>query len=176
MPFWVVFRIVPPLPSVVPVPVTVKNPAVPPPLISIPTAPPLAATLWKVTPLAPIVELLILTAVPVVVAMELPVPVTLTPATPLTTLKPVAVVVSISSPPPEKVMVALSLLSRLMPTSAPVLIVLVVPEKVKTLEPKLFEIKIPLPVSAMFPLKVAPPPVVLEMLIESADALVIEPP
>src|SRR5207244_2741895 len=83
--------------------------------------PPFEEILWKVSPLAPMVVLVTLRAEPVVESIVLLEPVTLTATAPLMALKPVPEVVSIFSPPFEKVIVALSLLSSVTAVLVPVL-------------------------------------------------------
>ncbi len=77
MPWSFRFCKVPPLPSVMPLPVTVKSP-LPVLLRVMPVSAPLELTLWRVMPLAPMVVLMRLTAVPDVELTEFVVPVTLT--------------------------------------------------------------------------------------------------
>ena len=151
------FWIVPPEPAVVPVPVTVR--------------PPLDAggvehdavgrrrwreMLWNVRPLAPIVVLATLSAVPVPVSIVLPAPVTVTVPPPVA-LKPAPLVVSMSSPPPVKLIVWPVLVVSVTAVLAPVLSVLVVPLKV-VVPAVLPETLMPVPpVPVMLPEKVVSP-------------------
>src|SRR5436190_5276594 len=82
-----VFWIVPPLPAVVPVPVTVRPPLEPVVSRTMPLVAPLALMSWNVRPLAPIEVLVTLSAVPVVVTMLLAALAALT-VPPLLALKP----------------------------------------------------------------------------------------
>ena len=99
--------------QVPPLPVTVKPPAVPVLLSTMPVAAPLAEMLWNVRPLAPIVVLTTFSAVPVplVIVFGLAPVVTLTVPPPVA-LKPAPEVVSMSSPPLVKLIVAPVLLDE----------------------------------------------------------------
>ena len=100
-----------------PLPVTVSPAAAPVLLSTIPFAPPFAEMLRNVSPLAPIVVWVTLTAVPVVVAIVFAAPVTLT-VPPLVAAGPGPVAVKPALPPvesvrpPVKLMVAPVLLVR----------------------------------------------------------------
>src|SRR5262245_33219326 len=120
--------IVPPLPAVVPVPVTINPPLEPVVLSTMPLVAPLAEMSWNVTLLAPMLVLAMLRAVPVVEVMLLLEPMTLTVPPPVAE-KPVPLVLSISSPPLLKLMVAPVLLESETAVDAPVFSVLVPPEK-----------------------------------------------
>ncbi len=137
-----------------------------------PLAAPLALMSWKVTSLAPIAVLLIFSAVPVVVAMWLPDPVTLTvpppvatkpaplPVTSMVMLAPVKLKVAALVPPmltpvptvvstltvPEKVTVVPPVWSvMLMAVEEPLLKLSAEPEKVKLLELSSRTMEAPLP-------------------------------
>ncbi|MBK7473434.1 MAG: hypothetical protein IPI73_25140 [Betaproteobacteria bacterium] len=116
----VVFWMVPPVPAVVPVPVTVNAPLEPVVLRMIPLAPPLAEMLRKVSPLAPMVVLATFSAVPVVVASVLTMLVLFWVA--LTVPPPVAVKAGLAPVlrfmPPVKLMVPPVLLVSEMPPVA----------------------------------------------------------
>ena len=88
--------------------------------IRMPFAAPLVETVANVTPPAPTVTPLRLSAVPVVVVMLLPEPVTLIVPPPVAS-KPMPLVVSMSSPPPVKLIVAPVLVSRSRRCLSPVL-------------------------------------------------------
>ena len=125
-----------------------------------PLVAPLEATRWSVTSLLPMSVLVTSRAMPVVVSMVLPLPVTV--RVPLVSARsPRPLVASRSRPPPEKFSVWPSLLVMATASPAPVLIVLVAPLNVVE-PPVLPESVIPPPaslVSLMLPPKVTAPPV-----------------
>src|SRR5262245_36467446 len=112
-----------------PLPVTVSPPVAPVVFNTIPFAAPLAEMLWKINPLTPIVVLVTFSAVPVVVVIVLPVPVT-TRVPVVVAVDPPPLVVSISSPPPMKLMVVPVLLVRLTAVDVPPFSTLLAPENV----------------------------------------------
>ena len=116
-PRLVMFWMVPPVPAG-PVPVTVRPALAPVPLRTMPFGAPLAEMLWNVIPLAPMVVLATFSAVPVVVAIVLAVPVTLTVPPPVA-WNPPPLVASMSSPPPVKLIVAPVLSVRMTAVAVP---------------------------------------------------------
>src|SRR5215471_7277764 len=124
IPSAVEFWIVPPL-SAAPVPVTVRLPA-PVALSAIPLAAPFDEMVRNVSPLVPIVVLATFSAVPVVVVSVLAtaVPVMHGFSSQTLTVPPLVALNAVFAPvdrtrPPEKVIVPLSLLSRLTPVPVP---------------------------------------------------------
>ena len=148
----VVFWIVPPDPLLLapPSPLTIKPPLEPVEDKTIPLAPPFLAMLRKVILPLPIVELLMFKHVPVPEEIVFPVPVTFIAVAPPVALNPVPVVVVITRPPPENVIVALVFEESVTPEFAPVFKILDAPENVFVPPPQ-FCTLIPVPVEVIFP-------------------------
>ena len=140
---------------------------------------PLAEMLLNVSPLAPMVVLETLRAVPVVESIVFglaPVPTTIVP--PPVALKPAPEVVSMSRPPFVKLMVAPELFDRFTPVPVPVLNFLFAPLKVIAFVPVLLP-ETEIPFAAVFglmsPESVTVPPVLFSMFAASVLVLLIVP-
>ena len=123
----------------------------------------LAQMLWKVKPWAPMVVFATLSAVPVVLVMVLPAPVHIDRRAPPLALKPVPLVVLITNPPPEKIIVAPVFVARVMAALAPVVQTFDVPVKLIVGVPVLLFCTsrpvAPAPLAARFPESATLPPV-----------------
>src|SRR5436189_4294864 len=144
------FAIVPPEPAV-PEPVTERPPLLPVLSRMIPVAePPLEAMLRKFKPLAPMVELTTLSAVPVVVEIVLLAPLTLIAVAPPVALNPAPLVVLMARPPPLKLIEAPVFPDSVTAVLADVLRLFDAPLKV-TVPPELFCTRMPVPTLVKLP-------------------------
>src|SRR6185503_13920739 len=144
------FAIVPPEPAV-PEPVTVRPPLMPVLLRIMPVLdPPLEEMLRKLKPLTPMIELTTLSAVPVVVEIVLPAPLTLIAVAPPVALNPVPLVVLMARPPPLKLIEAPVFPESVTAALADVLRLFDAPLKV-TVPPELVCTRMPVPVLVRLP-------------------------